>query len=109
MLVKATIEDITKYGEFVYNLALDQSKSCYPTYTDGIKTKEAFFEDARKSITKDNFEMLLFFYENRMEEIAEDRRISRFIMEKERILPNSLCYFAEPPVEFEHECCKMKM
>ena len=64
MLVKATAEDIEKYVARVYELAMDQSKSGYPTYTDGFKTKEDFFKDARESVTGDTQEILLFFYEN---------------------------------------------
>ena len=32
MLTKASLEDIKKYGELVYGLALNSAKSCYPTY-----------------------------------------------------------------------------
>lgn len=67
MLVKATAEDINKYGGWVYNIALDQSKSGYPTYTDGFKTKEDFLRDARESVTGDAQEILLFFHEGNME------------------------------------------
>jgi len=67
MLVKATAEDINKYADWVYNLAMDQSKSGYPTYTDGFKTKEDFLKDARESITGESQEILLFFYEGNME------------------------------------------
>lgn len=67
MLVKATSEDIEKYADRVYELAMDQSKSGYPTYTDGFKTKEDFLKDARESITGDSQEILLFFREDNME------------------------------------------
>lgn len=81
MLVKATLEDIERYGEFVYNIALDQSKSCYPTYTDGIKSKEDFFEDAKKSVISDTYEMLLFFHDSKM-----DGWIQYFWIEKDKYL-----------------------
>lgn len=42
MLKKAEFDDIVKYGDFVYELTLDQTKSAYPTYADGIKTREDF-------------------------------------------------------------------
>lgn len=60
MLIKATVDDIKKYGDFVYQLALDPTKSCYPTYADGIKTKEDFFHAAEHAITKETYELLLF-------------------------------------------------
>ncbi|MFQ9394043.1 MAG: hypothetical protein ACLR2E_07990 [Lachnospiraceae bacterium] len=52
MLIKATLEDIKKYGEFAYSLALNPAKSCYPTYADGIKTKTDFFKAAEGAIAK---------------------------------------------------------
>lgn len=67
MLVKATAEDINKYADWVYELAMDQSKSGYPTYTDGFKTKEDFLKDARESVTGEAQEILLFFHEGNME------------------------------------------
>lgn len=42
MLRICTEQDFNTYFDFVYELALDQSKSGYPTYSDGIKTKEMF-------------------------------------------------------------------
>ena len=50
MLVKATLEDIETYGDFVYQIALDQTKSAYPTYTDGIKTREDFLRKSRENM-----------------------------------------------------------
>lgn len=32
MLIQATDEDIEKYGEMAYRLALDPTRSCYPAY-----------------------------------------------------------------------------
>lgn len=61
MLRKAVAEDIAKYGDFVYELALDQTKSAYPTYADGIKTREDFLAAARKAVAEDTSELLLFF------------------------------------------------
>jgi len=67
MLVKATYEDIDIYGEFVYSIALDLSRSAYPTYADGITEKEEFFQNMRKSVEYENHELLLYFSENKME------------------------------------------
>lgn len=60
MLIKATDEDIKKYGDFVYQLALNPAKSCYPTYADGIKTREDFFHAAERAIARETYELLLF-------------------------------------------------
>ena len=59
MLIKATVEDIKKYGELAYNLALNPAKSCYPTYADGIKTKDDFFNAAERAIAKESHVALI--------------------------------------------------
>ena len=86
MLVKASLEDIEKYGEFVYELAINQEKSCYPTYADGIKTKEDFFREAKKAIESDTGELLLYFHENKAE-----GWIQYFWIEKDHYLQVSGC------------------
>lgn len=60
MLIKATPDDITKYGDFVYRLALNPEKSCYPTYIDGIKTRADFFDAAKRAVSSETSELLLF-------------------------------------------------
>ncbi len=53
-------EEFEKYIDFTYALAMDLSKSVYPTYADGIKTKEDFMERSRKAFERENEEILLF-------------------------------------------------
>lgn len=60
MLIKASIEDVVKYGELVYSLTLDPAKSSYPTYADGIKTKADFLRAAQQSAAGEMSELLLF-------------------------------------------------
>lgn len=67
MLIKATVEDIKKYGDFVYQLAIDPVKSCYPTYTDGIKTKRDFLVAAEQAVTEETSELLLFCLDGNVE------------------------------------------
>lgn len=50
MLRICTEQEYEKYIDFVYEIAIDQSKSGYPTYSDGIKTKEMFIESSKKAI-----------------------------------------------------------
>ena len=45
---------------YAYELALDLSKSGYPTYCDGIKTKQMFIERLRKTYERNEEQMLLF-------------------------------------------------
>ncbi|MGN0350250.1 MAG: hypothetical protein ACI4ES_01260 [Roseburia sp.] len=60
MLKICTEQEYRKYADFVYELALDQTKSGYPTYSDGIKTKEMFLERSQKAFSRDTENILLF-------------------------------------------------
>lgn len=60
MLKKLKEQDFDRYVEFAYGLALDMTKSGYPTYADGIKTKDDFVARARKGLYHDNEGILLF-------------------------------------------------
>ena len=60
MLIKPTAEQAETYIDFAYSLALDPSRSGYPTYTDGIKTKEDFIDHCRYAFTRDDREVLLY-------------------------------------------------
>lgn len=60
MLIKPTAEQAEAYIDFAYELALDPTRSGYPTYTDGIKTKEDFFDQCRYGFTRENREVLLY-------------------------------------------------
>lgn len=60
MLIKASSTDVEKYGEVAYRLALAPETSCYPTYADGIKTKEDFFAAAERAVKEKTSELLLF-------------------------------------------------
>ena len=60
MLVKATRKDIEQYMDFAYALAMDQTKSGYPLWSDGISTKEEFVNHAWESYRNDDRDILLF-------------------------------------------------
>lgn len=60
MLRKPTIEEADQYVDFAYALALDPTRSGYPTYTDGIKTKEDFVDQCRYPFICDDREVLLY-------------------------------------------------
>lgn len=60
MLKKLEEQDFDRYVEFAYELALDVTKSGYPTYADGIKTKDDFVARARKGFSHENEEILLY-------------------------------------------------
>ena len=52
--------EFDKYVDLAYGLALDTERSGYPTYTDGIKTKQDFVERSRKAFSRDNEQILLY-------------------------------------------------
>lgn len=60
MLKKTTLQDIEKYLGFSYNLSQDLTTSGFPTYLDGIKTKNDFYKSAYSSFSKTNSKILLF-------------------------------------------------
>lgn len=60
MLIECTKKEFEKYIDFAYELALDLSRSGYPTYRDGIKTKLMFVERLLKAFERDDEQVLLF-------------------------------------------------
>lgn len=55
--------DKTEFGEYVekaYMLAVNPESSSFPSYADGIKTEEDFFEVAKKGFESDGDEILVF-------------------------------------------------
>lgn len=77
MLIRPTAEEAEKYIDFAYELALDPTRSGYPTYTDGIKTKEDFVESCRFGFSRDDRQTLLYL---------ENGTVSgwiKFLLEKE--------------------------
>ena len=67
VLTKATKEDVERYMDFMYELALDQTRSGYPLFSDGIATKEKFIDLAWKSYHGKSSELLLFVLDGRVE------------------------------------------
>lgn len=67
MLAEPTKEEIEKYLDFAYKLALDPARSGYPTYTDGIKTREDFEAATWRQFYEDGRKILLFEKNGRVE------------------------------------------
>ncbi len=67
MLRPCTEQEFRKYADPVYEIARDPSRSGYPSYSDGIKTKEMFLERSGKAFLRDTEEILLFEYEGVVE------------------------------------------
>lgn len=60
MLIKPTAEEAEAYIDFAYELALDPTRSGYPTYTDGIKNKEDFSYVCHNGLTQEGRQVLLY-------------------------------------------------
>lgn len=71
MLIKATEKDIEEYIDFAYSLALDQTRSGYPLFSDGILTKENFVSWVWRSYKEERRELLLFILDNKVEGIIQ--------------------------------------
>lgn len=67
MLISATVSAIEQYADQAYRLALNPAASCYPFYGDGIKTKSDFLCAAKRAVTEENAEVLLFCAEGTVE------------------------------------------
>ncbi len=61
-----TVDDVQqRIGEF-WPVALDLSRSTYPTYTDGIKTREDFADAVQRAAAEPWGEVLLHVHENKV-------------------------------------------
>lgn len=52
--------EFDRYIGFAYELALDPARSGYPTYCDGMKTREDFVSRTRKALERPGEDVLLF-------------------------------------------------
>ena len=66
MLIPLTKQHFDEYVDFAYSLALDLTRSGYPTYTDGIKTFADFTARARKAFSRENEAILLYERDGRV-------------------------------------------
>lgn len=60
MLRIPTATEFEEYSERAYVLALDPSRSSFPSYADGIKTKEDFLAIAKRGFESENEEIYIF-------------------------------------------------
>ena len=81
MLVKATEKDIAQYIDFAYSIALDQTRSGYPLFSDGVSTKEQFVNHIWEGFQKDGRDILLFMIDGAVEGL-----IQFFYIEQDRYL-----------------------
>lgn len=67
MLRLCSKDEFNHYVDFAYELALDLTKSGYPTYCDGVKTKKMFVERSLKAFERETEQMLLFELEGEVQ------------------------------------------
>ena len=67
MLVRATREDIARYLDFAYAIALDQTRSGYPLFSDGVSTREQFAEHVWRGYGREDGDILLFVADGAVE------------------------------------------
>lgn len=61
MLTRLTEKEFHRYAPWAYGLAMGKEHCSYPTWKDGIKTREDFMARAQRSFTDE--EVLLFWHE----------------------------------------------
>lgn len=61
MLTRLTENEFDKWADWAYVLATNETYASYPSYRDGIKTREDFVARARRGFTDE--EVLLFWHE----------------------------------------------
>jgi len=67
MLTPLKPSEFDSYIGFAYELALDPARSGYPTWCDGIKTREDFIARAKKTLERPYEEILLFVEDGQVE------------------------------------------
>ena len=67
MLRTCTNSEFDLYVDFAYELAANIEKSAYPTYCDGVKTKEMFVDRLTMAFERETEEILLFEIDGKVE------------------------------------------
>lgn len=66
MLKPLSPADFDRFIDWAYELAMDRTRSGYPTYTDGVKTKADFVRREREGLERDDEELLLACHDGRI-------------------------------------------
>lgn len=65
MLTRMEEKDFDRLWEWAYGLSRERAHASYPSYTDGIKTKDDFLRREREGLTREHEEILLAEYGGR--------------------------------------------
>lgn len=60
MLTRLTEPELSQYAELFWQLALSNATSGYPTYNDGISTREEFMQKLHRAMSREHGEALLW-------------------------------------------------
>lgn len=86
---------------FAYELSQDITRSGYPTYCDGIKTKADFIKRIRKSLDRPTEDILLFLEDGQVEgliafeHLEEDRYLHAYVFNIRRDTGTALAEFLD--------------
>lgn len=61
MLERLTADGLERYAPWAYQLAMSPEHASYPTWRDGVKTREDFMRRAQRGLRDD--ELLLYRHE----------------------------------------------
>ena len=101
MLRICSKKEYFQYRALAYRLALDKSKSGYPLYSDGVKTKQDFFKRAEMAFSRKHEEILLFEHEGIIEGwihyywLCEDKYLSTISFNISNNTENALSEFID--------------
>ena len=99
MLRQLEASEFDPYIDFAYGLSQDMTRSGYPTYCDGIKTREDFISRTKKSFERPDEDVLLFVEDGQAEglihfqHLEEDRYLQTFVFNIRRDTGTALAEF----------------
>lgn len=99
MLRLLEASEFDAYIDFAYDLSQDMTRSGYPTYCDGIKTREDFISRTKKSFDRPTEDVLLFLEGGQVEglihfqHLEEDRYLQTFVFNVRRDTGTALAEF----------------
>lgn len=101
MLRLLEASEFDTYIDFAYDLSHDMTRSGYPTYCDGIKTREDFISRTKKSFERPDEDVLLFVKDSQAEGLIhfqhqeEERYLQSFVFNIRRDTGTALAEFVD--------------
>ena len=101
MLRLLEASEFDTYIDFAYGLSQDMTRSGYPTYCDGIKTREDFISRTKKSFERPDEDVLLFLEDGQVEGLIhfqhqeEEHYLQTFVFNIRRDTGTALAEFMD--------------